>query len=96
MAAREARYASGEITGWLEAAGFDSGPARAAGGRIAQAWNAREFYASATAVALLALLRSAGRPGADVDRLADALARAFGVHLHDVAAWIPGRTGERS
>jgi hypothetical protein len=35
------------------------------------------------------LLRAAGEPPSDVDRLAARLARAFGVHLHDVAAWDP-------
>ncbi|HEY3504784.1 MAG TPA: hypothetical protein VGN37_18620 [Actinocatenispora sp.] len=63
--------------------------ARRAGRAAAGAWNASEFYASATLPALAALLRTTDEPTSDVDRLADALARAFGVHLHDVAAWDP-------
>nr|WP_225958328.1 hypothetical protein [Amycolatopsis lexingtonensis] len=66
-----------------------TGPARRAGRAVAGAWNRREFYASATVPELARLLRAAKQPVSDVDRLAGALARAFRVHLHDVAAWDP-------
>ena len=88
MGKSDARYAPGAITAWLtEVAGFDPAPAATAGQAIGAAWNAREFYASATGIPLLAALRAAGRPAREVDRIADALARRFGIHLHEVAAW---------
>jgi hypothetical protein len=90
MGKSETRYKPGEITAWLtDTAGFDPDPASQAGRAIAVAWNNREFYASATCPALITCLRTGGRPVTEVDRLADALARALGVHLHDVAAWDP-------
>jgi hypothetical protein len=84
------KYRAAEITAWLtEHENADAAPARRAGRVVAGAWNRQEFYASATCPALVTLLRGVGRPPSDVDRLAEALARAFRVHLHDVAAWDP-------
>lgn len=89
MADKE-KYRAAEVTAWLcEHAGASTGPARRAGRAVAGAWNRREFYASATCPALVTLLRAAGEPPSAVDRLAGELAREFGVHLHDVAAWDP-------
>ncbi|MEV6621050.1 hypothetical protein AB0M83_02580 [Amycolatopsis sp. NPDC051106] len=89
MAEKE-KYRAAEVTAWLdEHTGADTASARRTGRAVAGAWNRHEFYASATCPALVRLLRSAGEPPSDVDRLADRLARAFGVHLHDVAAWDP-------
>lgn len=84
------KYRAAEITNWLcEHEHADTAPARRAGRAVAGAWNRQEFYASATCLALAPLLRAAGAPPSDVDRVADRLARAFGAHLHDVAAWDP-------
>lgn len=89
MAGKE-KYGAAEVAAWLtEHTGADTTTARRAGRTVAGAWNAREFYASATCPALVQLLRAAGEPPSGVDRLAEALARAFRVHLHDVAAWDP-------
>ncbi|KDN23208.1 hypothetical protein [Amycolatopsis rifamycinica] len=83
-------YDAAEVTAWLtDTQAIGARPARQAGRVIAAAWNGREFYASATLPALAAALRAAERPVSEVDQVADALARAFGVHLHDVAAWDP-------
>jgi hypothetical protein len=84
------KYRAAEVTAWLaEHANADTAAARRAGRAVAGAWNRQEFYASATLPALVSLLRAARERPSDVDRLADRLARAFGVHLHDVAAWDP-------
>lgn len=89
MAGKE-KYRAAEVTAWLsEHTSADTTTARRAARAVTGAWNAGEFYASATFPALVRLLRSAGEPASDVDRLAGALARAFRVHLHDVAAWDP-------
>ncbi|MEV7092317.1 hypothetical protein AB0M80_05690 [Amycolatopsis sp. NPDC051045] len=89
MAGKE-KYHAAEVTAWLaEHANADTATGRRAGRAVAGAWNRGEFYASATVPTLVTLLRAAGEPVTDADRLAEALARAFGVHLHDVAAWDP-------
>ncbi len=84
------KYRAAEVTAWLrEHEHADATTARRAGTAVAGAWNRQEFYASATFPALVALLRAGKQPPSDVDRLAGRLARAFGVHLRDVAAWDP-------
>ncbi|MEV6832842.1 hypothetical protein [Amycolatopsis sp. NPDC051102] len=89
MAGKE-KYRAAEVTAWLtEHTSADTTTARRAARTVAAAWSGSEFYASAAFPTLVRLLRAAGEPPSDVDRLAGALARAFGVHLHDVAAWDP-------
>ncbi|HEY3504780.1 MAG TPA: hypothetical protein VGN37_18600 [Actinocatenispora sp.] len=84
------KYRAADLAAWLaEHENADTAAARRAGRAVAGAWNRHEFYASATCPTLAALLRACQQPTSDVDRLADRLARAFGVHLHDVAAWDP-------
>lgn len=85
--AEKAKYRAADITAWLTAAGIDEDAAQRAGRVIAEAWNQREFYASATGRPLAAALTTSGLPLTRLDRVADGLARRFGVHLHDVAAW---------
>ncbi|WP_326944536.1 hypothetical protein OG439_32620 [Amycolatopsis sp. NBC_01307] len=81
-------YHATAITAWLtDTAGLDPDAARRAGRAVAEAWNACEFYASATCLPLAAALTASGRPAAGVDAVAQALARRFGTHLHDVPAW---------
>lgn len=81
------KYRAADITTWLTAAGIDDDAAGRAGRVIAGAWNRCEFYASATGLPLAAALTASGLSVAALDRVADGLARRFGVHLHDVAAW---------
>lgn len=84
----KAKYRAADIRAWLTtAAGIDEDPARRAGRVIAEAWNAHAFYASATCLPLAAALSASRLPPARLDDLADRLARTFGTHLHDVAAW---------
>ncbi|MET8847986.1 hypothetical protein [Amycolatopsis sp. NPDC004625] len=84
----KAKYRAADIRAWLiTAAGIDGEAARRAGRAIADAWNAHEFYASATCLPLAAALSASRLPPARLDDLADRLAQAFGTHLHDVAAW---------
>jgi hypothetical protein len=83
----KAKYRATDITAWLTAAGIDDEAAWRAGRVIAGAWNQCEFYASATCLPLAAALAASGLPLARIDATADGLARRFGVHLHDVAAW---------
>ena len=89
MAGKE-KYRAAEVAAWLdEHTSADTSAARRAGRAVAGAWNRSEFYASATFPALVTLLRAAGEPPSRCGPAGRALARAFGVHLHDVAAWDP-------
>ena len=83
------KYRAAEITAWPDRAHERRHPGRdpPAGRVIAGAWNRCEFYASATGLPLAAALTASGLSVAALDRVADGLARRFGVHLHDVAAW---------
>ncbi|MFJ8912347.1 hypothetical protein [Amycolatopsis sp. NPDC102389] len=84
------KYRAADIAAWLTSR-HETGPDAAlrCGRVVAEAWNNREFYASATGLPVTAFLRATGmrRPGMRVDDVLDALARRFGVHLHDCPAW---------
>ncbi|MFD6071014.1 hypothetical protein [Amycolatopsis lurida] len=84
------KYRAADIAAWLTTRReADPVIAHRCGRAIAEAWNNREFYASATGLPIIAFLRATGmsRAGALVDELMFALARRFGVYLHDWPDW---------
>lgn len=88
----EEKYRNTDITAYLTSSErADPAAARRAGTEIADAWNRREFWLSATAEPLRwCALRSPGM-SCDGKAVLDRLQRHFGTHVHDVPAWEPNR-----
>ncbi|QRP47427.1 hypothetical protein [Amycolatopsis sp. FDAARGOS 1241] len=84
------KYRAADVAAWLtEHAHAAPGPARRAGRVVADAWNARELYASATLPALADCLAASGCLVSELESVADRLARCCGAHLPDIPAWDP-------
>jgi hypothetical protein len=102
MATRSPKYKSAEIAEYLETReGADSDAATRAGRAIADAWNDREFWASATRRPLEKCVATSPDMPLAADVL-DRLVRRFGTTVHDVPDWespipkpAPARIAER-
>lgn len=79
------KYRAAEITAWLteHIPPVDPDAARQCGRVVAEAWNNREFYASATGLPLVKCLKTSACPASRAAGIANGLARRFGVFLHD-------------